>query len=135
MWSLSPCLFASVFTSRRVTANHDCRLQLCDKQHTAAVAAATQFGPPPSAKVCSCTVSGLAPPLPDMLPASSVTDRSASPASPVNSKPASPASPVSRGDTTSGVSTPEDLRGTSRSAPAASCDSPADGGNKNIADT
>lgn len=67
-----------------------------------------------------------------MLTASNVSDRSASPASPVNSK---PGSPVSRGDTTSDVSTPEDLRGAARAAPAAICDSSVDSEIKNNADT
>jgi hypothetical protein len=116
-----------VFTSRHMNVNDDCRLQLCDKQHTTALAAATQFGPPASAKVCSCTVSGLAPRPPDTLPASNASDRSASPASPANSK---PASPVSRDDTACGVATAEDQRGTSRSAPAAEVS-----GSENKADT
>jgi hypothetical protein len=118
--------------ARCVTENGDCRLQLCDKQHPAAVATATQFGQHVSGKVCSCTVAGLAALPADMVTAATAGDRSASPASPVNSN---PDSPVGRGDSTPGVSMPEDLRGTSRSAPATSTGSSGDREGKNSTDT
>lgn len=99
---------------------HDCyRLQLCDKQQPTAVSAATQFGPPVTGKVCSCT-------LPSVVTSTGGGDRSASPSTPVSSNPGSPASIAS---------TPEDLRDTSRSARAAICESSTDTESKSTKDT
>ncbi|XP_069686155.1 dorsal root ganglia homeobox protein [Periplaneta americana] len=109
-------------------------LQLCDKQHPPTVA--TQFGPSVAGKLCSCTVTGLAPrPPSDMTStasASSVGDRSMSPASPATSNPGSPSG---GGDSTHGVSTPEDLRGPSHSTSATSTESSLDRDGKSSADT
>ncbi|XP_023711758.1 dorsal root ganglia homeobox protein [Cryptotermes secundus] len=94
-------------------------LQLCDKQQPTAVSAATQFGPPVTSKVCSCTV-------PAVVTSTGGGNRSPSPSTPVSSNPGSPASIAS---------TPEDLRDTSRSALAAICESSADRESKNTTDT
>jgi hypothetical protein len=116
----------SIIIAVYVTEDGDCRLQLCDKQqqHTSAAATATQFGPPVSGKVCSCSVAGLAALPADVVTATSVADRSSSPVSPAHSNPDSPASRRDGG--TPGVSVPEDLRGTSRPAPATGIDSSVD---------